>query len=227
MWDSLLTAGIFLIVPRTAKAAAMMFPNGPRLTGFTNSIELGGFGAIAKDSRPVLHVHSYSGTLPPDLKWRGSALSHFDGRRWSEEPMGGDAIEKARGIVFVADRWQRSRRDGPRMLYRVDVMNSDTGALFIAGVPEFINLAFDNAEAPRLVHTAEDSYRVLPAQGEALGYEVSAEIGSPLPYPLSSTDRARDLFLPLDRRIPVLGSSSGGRRHGSGPSLANSGAAAP
>jgi protein-glutamine gamma-glutamyltransferase len=202
-----LTAGIFLIVPRTAKAAGMLFPNGPRLTGFTNSIELGRFGSIARDGRPVLHVHSYGGTLPPDLKWRGSALSHFDGRRWSEEPwsepMAGDAIEKAHGMV--ADRWQRSRRDGPRILYRVDVMNSDTGTLFIAGVPEFINLPFDSAEAPHLVHTAEDSYRALPAQGEALGYEVSAQLGSPLPYPLSATDRARDLLLPaLDRRIPVL-----------------------
>ncbi len=195
-----LTAGLFFLVPRTARAAALLFPNSPRLTGFTNSIDLGRFGPIAKDNRPVLHVRPYGNGLPPDLKWRGSALSHFDGRRWSEPPLGSEAL-KVQGTVVVADRWQRSRRDGDRMLYRVDVMNSDTGTLFIAGVPEFINV-----EAPSLIRTAEDSFRATPSPGEALGYEVSAERGTPLPYPLSNADRSRDLALPssLDKRIPAL-----------------------
>jgi hypothetical protein len=81
------------------------------------------------------------------------------------------------------------------------VNSSDTGTLFIAGVPEFISV-----DTPSLVQTAEDSFRAVPTPGEPLGYEVSAQNGPPLPYPLSNPDRARNLKLPmLDRRIPLLG----------------------
>ncbi len=203
-----LTAGLFFVVPRTAHAAAMLFPNSPRLTGFTNSIDLGRFGPIAKDNRPVLHIRAYGTQLPPNLKWRGSALSDFNGRNWTEPPLPAEVL----GRLDVADIRQRSRRDGDRMLYRVDVNSSDTGTLFIAGVPEFINLALNTTEPLTLVRTAEDSYRALPALGEPLGYEVSAQKGSPLAYPLSSADRARNLNLPrrLDRRIAVLGSEWSG-----------------
>jgi hypothetical protein len=198
-----LTAGLFFIVPRTARAAATLLPNTPRLTGFANSIDLGRFGAIAKDDRPVLHVHPYGAALPPNLKWRGTALSHFDGRRWDEPPLKGDFVQ-VQGTVVVADRWQRSRRDSARMQYRVDEVSSDTGILFIAGVPEFINV-----EAPSLVRSAEDSFRALTAPGEPLGYEVSAQFSAPLPYPLSGPERSRDLALPLtlDKRIPALGAA--------------------
>jgi len=210
-----LTAGLFLIVPRTARAAAMLFPNSPRLTGFTDSIDLGRFGPIATDDRPVLHIHPYGAGLPPDLKWRGSALSVFDGQRWSEPPLRADMVQ-VQGTVVVADNQQRSRRDAARMLYRVDVTNSDTGTLFIAGVPEFINLGLSTAEAPTLVRTAEDSFREFPAVGESLGYEVSAQEGAPLPYPLSNADRARDLKLPpqLDGRITELGRQWSGAEPG-------------
>lgn len=201
-----LTVGLFLIVPRTARAAALLFPNGPRLTGFTNSIDLGGFGVIAKDNRAVLHIRSYGAGLPPNLKWRGSALSRFDGRRWSEPPLDTDEMKSVRGTLVVADRWQLSRRDAVRLLYRVDVASSDTGALFIAGVPEFINIGMDRVEPPVLVRTAEDSFRALPALGDPLEYEVSAQNGSPLPYPLSAVDRRRYLDLPrLDPRLAPLG----------------------
>jgi hypothetical protein len=196
-----LTAGLFFLVPRTARAASLLFPNGARLTGFTNSIDLGRFGAIAKDNRPILHIRSYGKQLPGDLKWRGSALSRFDGRRWSEPPLSSDFIPAQGTLYPVADRWQRSRLDGERMLYRVDVSNSGAGTLFVAGVPEFFNL-----DAPSVVRTAEDSFRATTLPGEPIVYEVSALRGAPLPYPLSAADRARDLALPrLDRRIPALG----------------------
>ncbi len=57
--------------------AAMLFPNSQRFTGFSDVVDLGGFGKISRDDRAVLHVLSYSRPLPPDLKWRGAALSRF------------------------------------------------------------------------------------------------------------------------------------------------------
>jgi hypothetical protein len=77
------------------------------------------------------------------------------------------------------------------MLYRVDVNSSDTGTLFIAGIPEYINLS-----APRLVRTSEASFRVLPVTGDDLHYEVSAFAGTPLPEPLPASERGRYLRLP-------------------------------
>ena len=196
-----LTAGLFFLVPRTARAASLLFPNGARLTGFTNSIDLGRFGASAKDNRPGLHIHAYGKQLPGDLKWRGSALSRFDGRRWSEPPLTSEVIPGQGSLYPVAARWQRSRLDGERMLYRIDVSNSGGGTLFVAGVPEFFNL-----DAPGVIRTADDSYRATTLPGEPIVYEVSALRGSPLPYPLSASDRRRNLALPpIDRRIYALG----------------------
>ena len=174
-----ITAGLFLIVPRTARAAALLFPNAPHLTGFSNVVDLGTFGEIAKDNRPVMHILSYSRALPSNLKWRGTALSRFDGRRWSEPPFAGSDVPAPNGTAEVADQLQRSRRDGRRLLYRVDVTGSDTGTLFVAGIPEYINVS-----APRLVRTPEDSFRVFALAGEELRYEVSAHSGPPLPSPL-------------------------------------------
>ncbi len=200
-----LTAGLFLLVPRTARAAAMLLPNSMRLTGFTNSIDLGGFGPIAKDQRPVLHIRSLGAPLPANLKWRGSALSNFDGRRWTEPLLRGES-SLAQGTVPVADLRQRSRQDAERMEYHVDVTGSDSGALFIAGVPEFINVIPGTAQPPRLLQTTDDAFRALSAIGTPLSYEVSAQNSSPLPYPMSDMERRRYLALPfrLDSRIPEL-----------------------
>ncbi len=179
-----LTAGLFLILPRTARAAATMLPN-HRFSGFTNSIDLGHFGPVTKDDRPVLHIHSYDAPLPPNLKWRGAALSLFNGHHWAE-PTAGGLMVKAQGRVTVADLSQLSRLDAARMVYRVDVASSDSGSLFIAGVPEYINLTVTSTESPTLVRTAEDAFHALPAMGEPLSYEVSAEKSAPLPYPIST-----------------------------------------
>lgn len=186
-----ITAGLFLVVPRTARMAAMLFPNGPRLTGFSNVVDLGGFGKISRDDRAVMHILPYSRALPQDTKWRGAALSRFDGRRWTEPPLTGRQIAIVHGYAEVADELQRSRRDGHRLIYRVDLQNSGTGALFIAGVPEFINI-----DARNLVATPEGAFRVFGPFNETLRYEVSAHSGPPLPSPLSPMERARYLDLP-------------------------------
>lgn len=196
----IITAGLFLTVPRTARMAAMLFPNAPRLTGFSNVVELGALGKISRDDRAVMHILPYSRGLPPDLKWRGTALSRFDGRRWSEPALPVRAIPTLYGHAEVADALQRSRRDGARLIYRVDVQNSGTGTLFIAGVPEFINI-----DAKNLLSTAEDSFRVYGPSRETLRYEVSAHSGPPLASPLSPAERYRYLDLPLiDIRIYTL-----------------------
>ncbi len=196
--------GLFLIVPRTARMAVMLFPNSRRLTGFSDVVDLGGFGKIGRDDRAVMHVLSYSRPLPPNLKWRGAALSRFDGKEWSEPPLPGRIIPTAGGYAEIADLNQRSRRDGGRFIYRVDAQNSATGTLFIAGIPEFVN-----ADVRSLFLTPDGSLRLPAARwgsgGDSLRYEVSAHSGPTLASPLTGLERSRYLELPLlDIRIYSL-----------------------
>lgn len=204
----ILTAGLFLLIPRTARMAASWLPSAPRgFIGISDRIDLGRFGDIAKDDRPVMRVRPYSQNMPRNLKWRGNALSSFDGRRWTEPAYPGFPARPITGTIVVADPWQRSRRDGSRFVYRVDLVDAGSGTLFIAGVPEFLNV-----DAPRIERTAEDSYRVLSVSpDEPLRYEVSAHTGPPLEYVLSPAERWRNLALPpIDRRIRLLANAWAG-----------------
>jgi protein-glutamine gamma-glutamyltransferase len=52
------------------------------MTGFTDSVELGRIGEIKKDTSVVMRVQTGTPVNYPMLRWRGIALSTFDGRRW-------------------------------------------------------------------------------------------------------------------------------------------------
>jgi protein-glutamine gamma-glutamyltransferase len=201
----ILTLGLFLLVPRTALMAATLFPGAPRITAFTNVVDLGGYGAIARDDRAVMHVHSDARKLPPDLHWRGAALSYFDGHRWFEPRTRDTELFAAPQAAVVADRLQLSRRDGFRMLYRVDLQNADTNMLFIAGIPEFINLESLGAAPRKILATPEGAFRIPGPPRETVRYQVSAHSGPRIPERLRPMERYRNLqFPPLDPRIPEL-----------------------
>jgi len=52
------------------------------MTGFSDNVELGQIGEIKKDSTVVMRVRTGKAVNYPLLRWRGIALSTFDGRRW-------------------------------------------------------------------------------------------------------------------------------------------------
>ena len=52
------------------------------MTGFTDSVELGRIGEIKQDTSVVMRVKTGAPVNYPMLRWRGIALSSFDGRRW-------------------------------------------------------------------------------------------------------------------------------------------------
>ncbi|MDQ6707070.1 MAG: DUF3488 and transglutaminase-like domain-containing protein [Acidobacteriota bacterium] len=201
-----LTAGLFFLLPRTANAALrQLISHRYHLTGFSNEVTLGEVGEIQNDSHVVMHVKSYSRDLPPDLKWRGAALSRFDGRRWSESPAGNRPMPAERGTVPVADAAQR-RRAGRRILYRVDLNLADSDAVFIAGVPEFLNVG-----RARLIRTPNDGFRFGYVPVETAHYEVSSFVGTFPGGALTESQRRGYLQLPpLDERIAPLAVSLAG-----------------
>ena len=153
------------------------FPVAPRLTGFSNVVDLGGFGKISRDDRAVMHVLPYS---------RAAAARSEVARRGAEPFRRQALVGAARCRTADPDARtatpksrtnpQRSRRDGHRLIYRVDLQNSGTGTLFIAGIPEFINI-----DATHLVATPGERSACSGPLGETLRYEVSAHSGPPLP----------------------------------------------
>ncbi len=52
------------------------------MTGFTDSVELGQIGEIKKDTSVVMRIKTGGPVNYPMLRWRGIALSTFDGHRW-------------------------------------------------------------------------------------------------------------------------------------------------
>ena len=200
-----LSAALFILLPRSANAAFRHTITARyHLSGFSNEVTLGEVGEIQRDTRPVMHVWPYSHRMPSNLKWRGAALTHFDGHKWSDPDFARREILPRKAPIEVADLLQRSRRDGTRFSYRVDLNLSDSDALFMAGIPEFLNLG-----TGRALRTATGGFRFASGSADTMRYEVSSFI----PYArrpellatLDAADRARNLELPpLDPRVVVL-----------------------
>src|SRR5262249_5452585 len=116
---------------------------------------LGQIGEIKTHSTAVMHVRVYSGRLSPNVKWRGAALSDFDGKRWFNTPEAGVRLDVGKdGRVMLVDD-SRRRRPGNRAWYRVDLRDLDTDTLFFAGEPEVLNVT-----AASVTRTSNDNYRI-------------------------------------------------------------------
>src|SRR5262245_32505807 len=92
----LLTSALFFLLPRTANAALRhLAAKGYYLPGFSNQVLLGQIGEIKTHSTAVMHVRVYkdNGRLNPGVKWRGAALSDFDGKRWFNAPESGVRLD--------------------------------------------------------------------------------------------------------------------------------------
>src|SRR5437588_9465915 len=82
----LCTIGLFFVIPRKSSSGYLeQFASRTDLsTGFSEDVRLGEIGQIQQSSAVVMHVkfapESY---VPRDLRWRGIALTNFDGRRWT------------------------------------------------------------------------------------------------------------------------------------------------
>ena len=77
---------LFFIFPRFSAgyfAHASLQPT--LMSGFTDDVELGAIGQLKRDSAIVMRVQTGEPVNYPMLRWRGIALSHFDGRRWDSK----------------------------------------------------------------------------------------------------------------------------------------------
>src|SRR5215472_2251898 len=104
------------------------------MTGFTEDVELGQIGEIKKSSAVVMRVETDRPIGYEWLRWRGIALTTFDGKRWSSNagkpqplPPGAD------GWIHAPDATQKGNTLGQTIRYTVFLEPVATDAVFIAG----------------------------------------------------------------------------------------------
>jgi protein-glutamine gamma-glutamyltransferase len=206
----LLTAGLFFLLPRTADAALSRFlPHSIFVPGFSNHVVLGQTGKLLLNSRPVMHVSSPSPGKLSGVKWRGDALTHFDGKQWVNlapnwTPIG---VYERRGDLNTPEQ----RPPGRYITYEIRLDIDGAKALFMAGAPQVVSMNYEY-----LMTSETGGYRLPERIPEGFTYGVYSlleeppEVSEPVfeTAVLGSDSRARNLELPrLDPRIPALARS--------------------
>src|SRR3984957_8999691 len=203
----LITSGLFFFLPRTARAAFQhLVSHRYHLAGFSNHVTLGEIGEVKQESVPVMHVkmdHPEDRTLA--LKWRGAALSEFNGRAWFNRPAPGQILQPDRaGLLSLDD--EAPHRGGRYISYAVYLSDLAQDALFCAGTPQYLRI--DSL----VVRRPFGNYSAQFTDARTVSYQVYSQLDSPvaetdlaLLSSLSPGARATYLQLPrLDPRIREL-----------------------
>lgn len=105
------------------------------MTGFTESVELGQIGEIKKNSALVMRVQTGKPIAYDRLRWRGIALTNFDGRRWSTLDRGEPKKLQTdfEGWIHAVDSPAKTAAPGPGMIYTVYLEPLATDAIFVPG----------------------------------------------------------------------------------------------
>jgi transglutaminase-like putative cysteine protease len=201
-----LTAGLFFLLPRTADAAlSRFFWHRIFIPGFSSEVTLGETGEIRLNSRPVMHIGSPRPDKLTGLKWRGDALTHFDGKQWTNRAISWTPIGKQPREGIDAPE---QRPPGRYVSYEVELDSTGARALFFAGAPQIVRMTY-----PSLDRSETDSFRLPERVPEGFRYEVSSLLEDPpeiapagySPRELTHEARSRNLELPpLDPRIAAL-----------------------
>jgi transglutaminase-like putative cysteine protease len=206
-----ITASIFVVFPRIGLGTfAGVGRSSTRLTGFSDSVELGGFGRIRSDPTVVIRVQLPQGTSrPPRLAnyWRGTTFDRYDGRRWLRTPGPSRVLLTDGRAQHLVTRFS-SRVD---LRLRVFLEPIEPPVVFLPdrAVAIAIPPVYDrNGVMARIVDRYEgDELRYRDLSGVGLQYDVfvSPTHEAPRAPETARTDLARYLQLPrLEPRVRAL-----------------------
>ena len=205
----LITSGLFFFLPRTARAAFQhLVSHRYHLVGFSNRVMLGEIGEVKQENVSVMHVKM---DRPEDrtlaLKWRGAALSEFNGRAWFNRPTPGRTLQPDGGGLLHLDD-ESPHRDGRYISYSVYLNDLAQDALFFAGTPQYIRIDSMVVQRPFGNYSAPFAYSRTVSYHAYYSRLDSPAAGPVFVDPLSTGDREVYLQLPrLDPRIPDLARS--------------------
>ncbi len=109
---ALVAVPLFFLLPRRP-IAILNRPAGQTrfISGFSEKVELGEIGNIKESDAVVMRVkvNRAPAGLPRDLKWRGIALDHYDGRTWSKSDPRQDAVTLQEAGFYKLEEYSHSR----------------------------------------------------------------------------------------------------------------------
>ena len=204
---------IFFFLPRVSSRYLSAYtPTSDVSTGFTDRVQLGRIGQIQQSSAVVMHIEIQNDLQGAyDLKWRGVALSAFDGRVWSNSfeqtqlrPAGDGSYQLA--PLPLVDTRDASAIVGRPIRYRVLMEPLGTNVFFLAERPQSLKGNF------RLVSTdAGGAVYNLDAENPINRYEAESQLpeidSDELRLAANTAPGGMDEYLklpPLDVRIAKL-----------------------
>src|SRR5216684_175411 len=132
---------IFFLLPRISSHYLSAYtPTSDVSTGFTDRVQLGRIGQIQQSSAVVMHIEIQNDLQGGyDLKWRGVALSNFDGRTWSnsyQQTQVRSAVDGSYRLARLMDPRGASATAGRSIRYRVLMEPIGTNVFFLAERPQ-------------------------------------------------------------------------------------------
>ncbi|MGC1484446.1 MAG: DUF3488 and transglutaminase-like domain-containing protein [Candidatus Acidiferrum sp.] len=101
------------------------------MSGFTDDVELGQIGEIKKNSEVVMRVRTGRPVGYPGLRWRGIALSTFDGKRWYSPDRDDVTIPAGlNGWINLQDRPGERDRTATALRYTILLQPVATDTIF-------------------------------------------------------------------------------------------------
>jgi protein-glutamine gamma-glutamyltransferase len=192
------------------------------MSGFTDNVELGQIGEIKKDNTVVMRVETGNPVNYPFLRWRGIALTNFDGHRWSSTNLKTRRHEpKSTGWILVASQSDLEARPAMQLRYTALLQPLASDALF--GPAQILELrgnfsgeggsdsaaarhSFVSVDSTGSIYNPSHNFSQLRYEGVSM-----LPVARPPQARLAGSDYTQDiretyLQLPprLDRRIPEL-----------------------
>jgi transglutaminase-like putative cysteine protease len=194
-----LGTGIFFAIPRFGSGYFHRAARSSSLSGFSDSIRLGGIGTIQLDPAVVMRVRVKGDpALLKKAKWRGVTLDYFDGRGW---------LKRARGAPVNYDlgrdfRIRESAGSGGAVDYQVWLEPNASNYIF--AVAHALN--FKGQLTPLSWDTADDTFTARAHPSRRLTYDAMSSLiqpgGSVQEADLPPAERQSYLQLPaIDSRV--------------------------
>lgn len=123
---------LFFVFPRFSAGYFARTGLQPMLmTGFNDNVELGQIGEIKKNTEVVMRVQTGSPIDYPMLRWRGIALTTFDGRRWYSTETSRQVREPASdGWIGISSRGKIEGRPAAQVTFTAMLQPLASDAIF-------------------------------------------------------------------------------------------------
>ena len=170
---SLASGPIFIVIPRFSLGLFGGKQKGQNLSGFSDTLNLGDIGKILQNPEIVMRVRvdTEVENLPPELKWRGIALDHYDGKGWSvgtrSRPL---VLPDAQGRFLVA----RKRRQDEFQVRQTFFPRPFSNVIF--GAPQMLMVFRGPHPRENIRRVDNDTFRLDAGREKLRWYTVISDI---------------------------------------------------